>query len=80
MEDLFCSVHVWTLFRKGGGLPYSKLFVPDSKYFEKLFCFRKTMTNGDDDEDDDDDYKDDEEDDRRKRIYLLYNRIHCGFL
>ena len=23
--ELFCSVHVWKYFRKGGGLPYSKL-------------------------------------------------------
>ena len=29
-EELFCSVHVWTFFQKGGGLP-------DSKLFEELF-------------------------------------------
>ena len=30
-EELFCSVHVWKFFQKGGGLPNSKLF-------EELFC------------------------------------------
>ena len=30
-KELFCSVHVWTFFQKGGRLPNSKLF-------EELFC------------------------------------------
>ena len=30
-EELFCSVHVWTFFQKGGG------GLPDSKLFEELF-------------------------------------------
>ena len=25
-KELFCSVHVWTFFRKGGGLPNTKFF------------------------------------------------------
>ena len=53
---LFEGLHVWTFFRKRGGLPNSKLFeelfclsldiyqegggVPDSKTFEELFCLR----------------------------------------
>ena len=30
-EELFCSVHVWTFFRKGGG------GFPNTKLFEELF-------------------------------------------